>query len=208
MNDMALIVNNRGDGIPTALAETEQAGRNCGLNSKQVLQLRLLAEELFGMMRGIAGDVDARYFVEESENRFALHLNAEVRMTQEVRKQLLSVSSQRKNAAAVGFMNKLKDMISAALLPDNSGLSLTSGFSLGVMSTVRNTDPLARQASEEVFSWSMCQYKTAVDGQRLNSGDAESAWDELEKSIVASIADEVTVSITGSHVDVCILKSF
>jgi hypothetical protein len=37
---------------------------------------------------------------------------------------------------------------------------------------------------------------------------AKEAWDELEKSIVASIADDVSVYIKDSHVKIEITKKF
>ena len=38
--------------------------------------------------------------------------------------------------------------------------------------------------------------------------DADEAWDELEKSIVANLADEVTVNIVGNAVKIVITKTF
>ena len=208
MKTKEIIIASSGQGMDEALLETERIGVESGLTPKEVLRLRLLTEELFGMMRSILGLVLARFQVEEENNTFSIRLDSTVQMTQEMRKQLMSVSSEGRNAAAVGFMGKLRDMISVALLPNESGLSILSGFSMGMMSTVRNTDAIARQANEKMFSWSMSKYKSEVEGLRDEDREAEEAWDELEKSIVANIADEVSVLVQGSDVKIIITKTF
>ena len=205
MKTKDFLIKSAGIGVQDALAATEQLGRDSGLTQKENLRLRLLAEELLGMMRSITGEVEAQYHAEETDHRYTLCLASEVKMTQEVRKLLLSVSSRGKNAAAKGFMGKIRDMIGAALLPDENGLSFLSGFSLGLMSGAAVNGPAAQQVSADAFTWSMQKYKTGIDQDRDKN---EEAWDELEKSIVASLADEVIVRIVGTRVEIEIQKAF
>ena len=197
-----------GQGMEDALAATEQLGRDSGLTSKENLRLRLLAEELFGMVRSITEDIEASYFAEAKDKSFTLRLSFNVKMTHELRERLISVSSQGKNAAAKGFMGKIKDMIAVALLPDESGASVMSGISLGVMGLGSNTSPAAQQSAATAIQWSLQKYKNEIEKDREENGESKEAWDELEKSIVASIADEVVVSIVGSDVDITIEKAF
>ena len=137
-----------------------------------------------------------------------MHLKSEVNLTQETRKQLIAVSTQGENAAAKGFTGKIRDMITAALLPKETGSSLLTGLSMGLISAAGNSSPSAQQAAADAFRWSMKQYKDSVDSERSESEDARSAWDELEKSIVASIADDIRVSVAGSTVEITIFKAF
>jgi hypothetical protein len=41
-----------------------------------------------------------------------------------------------------------------------------------------------------------------------NMAGAAEAWDELEKSVVSNLADDVKVSINGRNVEMVILKQF
>ena len=50
----------------------------------------------------------------------------------------------------------------------------------------------------------MCEVRSS---QEQNEEAAE-AWDELEKSIVANLADDVSVKIEGSYVQIAITKAF
>ena len=79
-------VTTRGEGMEEALAATEKLGLDSGLSHKENLRLRLLAEELIGLLRGISGDVEADYQARQEGKKFVLSLNADVRMTQDMRK--------------------------------------------------------------------------------------------------------------------------
>ncbi|HCH28618.1 MAG TPA: hypothetical protein DEW35_03830 [Ruminococcaceae bacterium] len=83
-----------------------------------------------------------------------------------------------------------------------------TSFSLGLMSAAPATSSAARQTMTESIIWSMNKYKTEIDSDRNINTEFKDAWDELEKSIVASIADDVVVKITGSVVEISIKKAF
>ena len=198
-------VTTRGEGMEEALAATEKLGLDSGLSHKENLRLRLLAEELIGLLRGISGDVEADYQARQEGKKFVLSLNADVRMTQDMRKQLLAASSSGKNSAARGFMGRLREMVAAVLLPDNGDSDEVSGLALGLMSL---GGPARYTAGVNAYAWSMSKYMSEVRSSRETDEDAADAWDELEKSIVANLADEVSVKIVGSAVEISIAKAF
>lgn len=198
-------VTTRGEGMEEALAATEKLGLDSGLSHKENLRLRLLAEELIGLLRGISGDVEADYQARQEGKKFVLSLNADVRMTQDMRKQLLAASSSGKNSAARGFMGRLREMVAAILLPENGDSDEVSGLALGLMSL---GGPARYTAGVNAYAWSMSKYMSEVRSSREADEDAADAWDELEKSIVANLADEVSVKIVGSTVEISIAKAF
>ena len=57
MKTKDFLIKSAGIGAQDALAATEQLGRDSGLTQKENLRLRLLAEELLGMMRSITREV-------------------------------------------------------------------------------------------------------------------------------------------------------
>jgi hypothetical protein len=63
-------------------------------------------------------------------------------------------------------------------------------------------------ADGTLASWSLKEYKTALETDKEQSSEAAAAWDELERSIVSSIADDISVRITRSSVDMIIKKQF
>ncbi len=206
MNYVEMQVGSHGTGMSEAVAATEKMGLDAGLSKKEALRLRLLAEELLGMIRGITGDEDedfkADYRAQQEGKSYSLILEGEIVYTKEIRKALLAVSSTGENAAAKGFMGKIKDMIATSFLPKEDGTNGLAGISVGLMSLGSPTG----YGSDDNMTWSMRQY---VDGIRNTAGEeAKEAWDELEKSITASIADDVSVSIKGTKVTISVSKTF
>ena len=55
-------------------------------------------------------------------------------------------------------------------------------------------------------AWSLSRYKTSVTEDRDTKKEAEEAWDELEKSIIANIADDVIVGIKDNYVTLTVVK--
>ncbi len=198
MKTKEISVSNYGSGMKEALDTTESLGREAGLSKKEELRLRLLAEELFGMVKAITGEAEALYWAEREGNKFSLHLKVDTEMNKAMRRQLLSVSSSGENAAAKGFMGKLLDVISTALSPRDEETAAL--LSVGMMN-------LGVTGSTAACVWSMQQYKTQMEAI-LDLPEAREAWDELEKSIVAKLADEVSVFIRGGGVELVIDKAF
>ena len=196
------------DKLREALDVTEALGLENGLDKKENLHLRLLAEELIGLMRGVTEEAKAEYWVEQEKRQYILHLVSNVKLTRKMRDQILAVSSTGENAAAKGFMGKLKDMIATAFLPDESGANMFSGLSLGLMSIASYSGPQAQQASLETLNWSMRRYRSTIENDESGAEDIEEKKYELEHSIVASIADEVTATVKGSNVEIEIYKTF
>jgi hypothetical protein len=113
-------------------------------------------------------------------------------MNNEKRKKLIESSTSGKNSAASGIIGKLRDIIETVTEPvDDCNLVIDT---LGWMDG--DVDYISGCAT-----WSLLQYKQNVEQKKL----AEE-WDELERSIVANIADEVKVFIKGDTVEMLIYK--
>ena len=52
----------------------------------------------------------------------------------------------------------------------------------------------------------MRRYENAVSAKMGEDEAAREAWDELEKSVVKNVADDVRVFIRGGYVELTILK--
>ena len=104
MKSERITVTSQGAGISTALDMTEKTGIDTGLGKKEVLHLRLLSEELFGMLRSITGNISADYWIERIDRSFELHLLSYVDMNQVLRRALLAVATTGIKTAARGFM--------------------------------------------------------------------------------------------------------
>ena len=188
--------------ITQILSEAEKTAAYAGLEKHGTLQLRLLAEEMTGILRGIAGNFSADFWIEESNKKFQLHLSADVRLNREKKDQLIAVSSSGKNDAYHGISGKIGRIFEAYMdrYDDISQYCSENGIDLS------RTDMLTGGASlqpDGFLMWSLGQYRETVKEQQVPE-----QWDELEHSIVASIADDITVRLKNGKSEIIITKRF
>lgn len=60
MKSDIIMVTNEGTGIRESIEQAVSSAAYRGLNNKETLRLRLLSEEMLGMLREIAGKTEAR----------------------------------------------------------------------------------------------------------------------------------------------------
>ena len=56
---------------------------------------------------------------------------------------------------------------------------------------------------DHAYVWSLGQYRTTIQPQ-----EHKETWDELEKSVIASVADDVIVGVKSNCADITIVKNF
>ncbi len=191
MKTDVIVISNQADNMEEALAQAEKVAAYCNLSSKGALHLRLLTEETLGMMRSITGKRDGEFWIENEAGDFELHLLVNTLVDDKKREQLLSASTTGVNEATRGIMGKIRAFFEAPSdVPSFSGMFMPGGAS-----------------AHAGVSWSMVDYREQLRQYReMNREGAQEAWDELEKSVVARIADNVKVSIKGRTVEMTIQK--
>ncbi len=203
MKTELISISPAGTGMDKALELTEKTGAFCGLDHKSALRLRLLSEEVIELMRSFTDELRGDFWLEAKDNVVEIHLKTEIPMDLKTKKELIAVSSSGKNAAAKGFMGKIREMISTATLPDDPETKAMTDQALGLMSLGCQMGSYSGS-----YSWSMSSYVASIEKASETKTDAQEAKDELEKSIVANLADDVTVHIVNSDVEIAIYKSF
>ncbi|MDO5112602.1 MAG: hypothetical protein Q4E65_09880 [Clostridia bacterium] len=176
-------------GVENALALTEKCAAYCELSPRQTLQLRLLAEELLGMMRGILVNYEAEFYLESEAKDITIHLRAHADMDipDSERKKIVEVSTSGENLAYRGVMGKVRKLLECGMFGGQESLAAAS--SLMFTGVEYDTYMIPNE-------WSLKRYMDTISALQ---DKAPQQWDELEKSIVANLADDVTV---GVHADV------
>ena len=191
-------VSSSGRQMETALKQVEKVAAYKELGHKQALHLRLLAEEMMGMMRSITGEKEGEFWIEDEDGVYRLHLKVTTPMDSDKREKLLSVSSTGKNESARGLMGRLRDFFDQSM--DSDVASVTSPLLAPDMFEQTGMTSLEKE-------WSLIRYVGALsDKVKEDDPAAKEAWDELEKSVVARVADDVKVSIKGRTVEMTIIK--
>ena len=196
MKTDVIVVSSRGDRMETALSQAEKVAAYKGMSVKDTLHLRLLTEEMMCMMRSLTGETEGLFWIEDENDVYQLHLKVETIMDSEKRDQLLSVSSSGRNSSARGIMGRIRDFFDRGADADlNSPLLLPSMYEHNSSTVILD------------WEWSMREYEAMLSNQKNDSDPRiREAWDELEKSVVNHVADDIKVFIRGRLVEMVITK--
>ena len=195
--------------LDAVLFEVEKVTAYNGLEDKKALRLRLLAEELCGMLPGLTQNFSGEFWAENEGETYELHVELKADdMNIDLRDELISVSKSGKNAAAKGIMGKIRAVAETMLLTafdptllpplpsrefyDGHGYNMGFGY----------IDPAISCETGYIYSWSLYNYKTVVEENE------DDAYAELERSIVAKLADDIIVGVRGNNVEIVVKKSF
>lgn len=188
--------------MENALREAEKVTAYKGLTGKNALHLRLLTEEMTALMRSITGERDGKFWIEDDQKGlYSLHLEVVTRMNSAKREHLLSTASSGRNEAARGLMGRIRDFLDQTA--DEDVAQFSSPLLLPDAMEYSTTPTLD-------WEWSLNRYEEKYERMEYESGQqaeaAKAVWDELEKSVVARVADDVKVRLQGDHVALTILK--
>ena len=188
MKSDVIVISGKEDRTEAVLNQASRVAAYQKLSYKSALHIRLLAEEMMSMMRAIIGDVSGEFWIENKGKNYELHLHVLTSMDVQKREQLLSASTSGKNEAERGLMGKIR-----AFFEPVQGVP---------MYLTASPDGMGAE-----MVWSMRAYQQQIQQYvDQNLAGAAEAWDELEKSVVAHVADDVKVSIRGRDVEMIIFK--
>ena len=198
MKTDVIAVSSKGARMETALIQADKVAAYKEMSRKNALHLRLLTEEMMGLMRSITGDVTGKFWIEDQDSIYELHLQTEKWLTSEKREQLLAVSTTGKNESAKGLMGRLRNFFEIGA--DEDVAAFTSPLVLPGMYEQTSTPTMD-------WEWSMIQYEDALASYKPEKEETvQQARDELEKSVVAHVADDIKVGIKGRTVEMTIIK--
>ena len=184
--------------LAAILKESERVAEYNGLTHKQALQLRLLCEEIDGMLPNIIDDFDGILWIESEDNVYKVRISIEIPAFDAGKKEeLIGIAKDKKNAAAVGIVGKIRNAIEDFFLVEDSSMEM-SVSPVNCYLSMEFCDSI-----DFAYLWSLDQYRKSV----IKEEQAE-AWDELEKSVIASVADDVIVGVKGNKADIIIVKKF
>ena len=176
--------------LDAILLEADKIAKYNELGKKESLRLRLLAEEMVGLLTELATKFEGEFYVENEGNKYELHSIIKIpAITTEIRKELIEFSSSKTNSASKGILGKIRNALDVMLLNFYENEHL---YSMPYSDTYDY---------RQMYEWSLNHYvESCKEKKEIN--------DELQKSIIGSIADNVVVSIKGEKVNIVISKEF
>lgn len=176
------------------LKEVEKCAAYNNLSDENTIKLRLLAEELVCTLPVLLKDCSGNFWAENEGScyRLVVKVRADSSVSYDVRKKALQLASDGKNEAYRGIMGKIRMAAETLLYP--------SEFSPSYNEEAESLTPYYE-------AWSLSAYKESIQNE-LDEARRLAAWDELEMSIIAKLATNVTVSVYNKDVTITVIKNF
>ena len=187
--------------LEAILVESERVAEYNGLSHKQSLQLRLLCEEIDGMLPNLIDNFDGALWIDFDDGMCKINISIQIpEFNADKKEELIGIAKNKKNSAAVGIVGKIRDAIENFIFNETAmeiwDLSAESygpyGFASGYC-----------EVADYSYYWRLEEYKNYVKKE-----EKKEEWDELEKSVIASVADDITVGIKGTSAEIVIIKKF
>lgn len=197
-------IDNGTKDLAAILKESEKVAEYNELTHKQALQLRLICEEIDGMLPNIIGEFNGDFWIDFEEG--VCRVNVSLRFeefTAKKKEELVAIAKNKKNASVTGVVGMIRSILEDVFLEEDS-------FEDGVMSLEARYFLADYYNSMDYYPgvsyshvWSLDQYKNTVKTEKKTE-----KWDELEKSVLASVADDVLVGVKGRQADIIVVKKF
>lgn len=179
--------------------ESERLAQSVGLSRKQSLGLRLICEEIDGMLPHIIGKFGGSLWIEFEDGVCRVNVSVKIPdLNSDKKKELIALSANGQNACAVGIVGKIRNVIEDFLLNEEKYMS---GFASSA-GAIHNSAEFSEYTGYS-YTWRLDEYRCSVKKENHTQ-----AWDELEKSVIASVADDVIVGVKGNQADIIIVKKF
>jgi len=201
-------VNSNGTGRELAMEEVERFSEYMGLEGKSALRMQLIAEEMIGMVNAITEEFEADFWLEGKRGQACrLHLMAETPMNLTKKRELVKASSNKRNSAYKGFMGRIRELMEEGIyaVAEDTPSGEDIPFPFETMGVSR-TKTAAMNAN--AYQYSLAKYRADINAVKGSNVQVAEEWDELEKSIVANIADDVRVGVKGDTVELVIEKDW
>lgn len=185
--------------LAAILAESERVAEYNGLSHKQALQMRLLCEEIDGMLPNIIDDFEGDLWIDFEDGVCKVNVSIKIpEFNAGKKEELIGIAKDKKNAAAVGIVGKIRNAIENFFLDEDSSDALDAAASSAFQASTGFSEGVNYS-----YLWSLEQYRNTV-----KKDEKSDEWDELEKSVIASTADDVIVGVKGKRADIVIIKKF
>ena len=192
-----ITITSSGENMDAALRQADKVAVYKELSAKNTLHLRLLAEEMMGMMRSITGETKGKFWIEDRDGEYQLHLQVETIMSREKRRELLEAAKSHSNEATKSLMGRLREFFYRDVDEE------IASYNNPQLAAGANSEP-NRPVTD--WQWTLTRYQKNLSGIKEKQPEAAAAWDELEKSVVNNVADDVKVSIKGWQTEMIIIK--
>lgn len=178
--------------IERALNEVDSFSRYQSLGARQSEKLRLIGEELLGMVGGMLDVESGRFWIEKDGDDYTVNLAARTIVGVRAKEILNSASKNTEYRGLTGLVRKAIDSMAQMYRDSGAGYDMTAQID----SALAGTEPI----SDDELAWSLAKYTESVE----RDAKADS-WDELELSVLRKTSKDIVISYRNDRADIRIV---
>lgn len=176
--------------IERAINEITEFSKYEGLDQAKSERLRLIGEELLGMVEGILSTENGRFWIEKDTD-YAVNFAASAEIGDRAKAILDQTSKNTEYKGLKGLFNKTVDVFeklfeAAGNSPDAMQLELP-------ISGVEMIEPSS-------FEWSLSKYE-----EDLERNEKVNRWDELELPVLKKMSKDIVISYRNKRIDIKVI---
>ncbi len=190
-----------------AMDAAEAFVKTLDIDGKAALRMRLLTEEVMELLRSMVDGFSGLFWLEADDKACRICIDGSADIDLAAERSLLSVSKDGKNTAVKGFTAKLSQFVrhyKEYMERLNALMNLSSAICPEDYLYIGSMHP-GYEAPE--VTWSMNDYRKFLLDDKNASEQIAADRDELEKSILANLADDVQVGVKDDRVRITIIKN-
>ena len=189
-----------------ALKMTDEFIRNEGLAGKNAIHFRLLTEVTLGMVGAMKGDFIVRFWIEKEESEYRICLSSDRNMVQNMQNQLTYGQTGDNLILGNGIMSMIGAVFEYGCCQDEDVRLLRQEYESGCVEygAMGLSARGEMGEEEERVIWSLGNYREALAAAAAADDSEKVAWNELEASIITSLARDVVVEVKKDTVDLII----
>ena len=197
------------NGREEALAAADRFAEYNELTKKGAMHIHLLTEEALCLVHGLMKNFSGSFWIESEEAESGLLVRICVSADRAVNDwqegHLLSVSSKGVNESAKGILGKIREAFRVSLRHSGNSAYINEysyanhWYGMGIAGSEAAGTPGGEM-------WSLGIYRSHITEE--DNKVAKAAWDELEKSIIAKLSDDVKVWFRNEKTQIAIERTF
>lgn len=191
-----------------AIEEAERFAEYHHITGKNATHLRLLTEETISMVHGILRGFEGDFWIESEKRKNGrlcrICVAADTSVSESQEDEFLQMASSGKNEEAKGFLGMIREIFRWSVQRSDENVHPGSTTAIDVMYGMGMP---AEKADDGESFWSMQRYRSNLQ-EKAQETAGQAAWDEMEKSIVANLSDEIRIGITDERATVTVERFF
>lgn len=173
-----------------ALKEVDEFSVFEGLDEAKASKLRLISEEIIGMVGNVLDVEDGRFWIEKEESDYKVRFACSTIVGERAKAIFDSASANKEYKGIAGLVRKVIDEAEAMFATTGGLMEMPQAGVTSSGITVGNSDG---------YEWALMKYEESCERD-----EKAERWDELELSVIKKMSKDIVISYRNDRFDIIV----